>query len=334
MTCDSMRPILRRALTKMVSVAIFVAVAIGLFASPAFAADIEVDAPPTVTVGEQVTVTSLVMVDGEPVIGGEMALSFLANFGGESGWVTVATATTDESGRATFGYEQRALQGDRMRVEYFGPDGQENLEFAVTTVDGTQLVVSDAGADLPGLGLGWIVVILSVVWVLMILAARGLLEIGSGGDGSVKPARLVPRFAVGFIVLTAIGMFFVLLTRPTSHANLDPTAPFDRVPQAIVGVEYEYSGLGSGELNLETGTLTGEQVYVRSGCASCHAPGGAGGIVGPPLSGEDLPRSLDDFQDEVRSGPKGMPAYTDAALPDEVIAEILDYLRAVTDSQD
>jgi hypothetical protein len=323
-------PTRRWGLASAISVAAMVFIAVGLPSLPVTAAEIEVDAPSSVDVGEVVAVASTVTLDGEPVVDAELALSFLGQIAGESGWIAVATATTDETGRATFEYEQRALDGGRMRVEYFGPDGQENVEFTLTVVDGPQLVRSDAGADLPIFGVGWLIVLLGIVWVLMVLAARGLLLIGGGGgddDGSSKPVRLVPRLAVGFIVFTAVGMFVVLLTKPQSHANLDPTTPFDRMPQAVVGVEYDYAGLGDRSWAPERGDLSADQLYVQVGCSSCHAPRGDGGIIGPAISGEDLPSSYEDFSDEVRSGPKGMPAYSYSALSEDEAAKIYEYFK-------
>lgn len=322
----------RRRLASAISVALVVFIAIGLPSNPVAAADIELDAPSSVEVGEMVTVASTVTLDGEPVVDAALALSFLGQIGGESGWIVVATATTDETGRATFDYEQRALDGSRMRVEYMGPDGQENVEFALTVVDGPQLVRSDAGADLPGLGVGWILVVLAIVWVLIVLAASGLLRIG--GDAPSKPIRLAPRLAVGFIVFTAVGMFAVVLLRPESHANLDPTTPFDRMPQSIVGVEYDYSGLGDRSWAPERGDLSADQLYVQVGCSSCHAPRGDGGIIGPAISGENLPSSYDDFIGEVRDGPSGMPAYSYSALSDGEAAKIYEYLETHSTGHD
>lgn len=313
---------------RAISLIALAVIAIGLPAMPvSAAADVELDAPESVEVGQIVHVESTITADGEPVAGGELALSFLGSINGESGWVTVATSTSDEDGHATFEFEQRALAGGRMRMEYFGPDGQENTEFAVTVVDGEQLVRSDAGADLPGLGVGWLLAVLAPIWVLMAVAASGLLKIGGGGDAG-EPSRFVPRFAVGFIVFTAVGMFFVVLTRPVSHANLDPTSSFDRVPAAIVGAEYDYQGLGTRQRPADWDGLPSEQLYVQSGCASCHARRGTGGIVGPAIGGEELPGLFDDFLDEIRSGPKGMPAYTESALSDDVAAQIYDYLQS------
>ncbi len=301
-----------------------------VFVSPAAgASNIEVQAPDQVTVGESVTVTVTVTNAGEPVVGGEVALAFVGGVGGESGWVVVATATTDATGSASLEYLQRALDATRMRVEYFGPDGQENTEFNIVIVDGPQLHQSDAGADIPILGVWWLVVVLAVVWVLIGLAAWRLLSIPRSTRPAARLARFVPRLMVGFIIFTAVGMFVVILTKPESHANLDPGQEFDRTPRALVGQVYEYPGLTAGDLAQTSNELDGRQLYVQAGCASCHSVGGDVGAVGGSIVGEDAPRSVQSLIDEIREGPKGMPAFSEGTLTEAEIEKIFDYLQTL-----
>ena len=303
---------------------------LGVTSLPAGAAEIDVDSPAEVIVGEDTIVGATVTVDGEPVADGEVALSFLARIGGESGWVVLATGTTDENGSVTFVYPQRAVNAERMRVEYFGPDGQENAEFTVAVTDGGQLVTSEAGADLPILGVWWLVVVLGIVWVALLIAVFRLVQVGRASDREAGPAKVIPRIMVLFVAFTAVGMVFIVFNRPQSHANLDPTEDFGRVPAGVVGADVEYIGLSDGELEE---VLSGRELFVQAGCASCHGVDGLGAVVGGPITGEDnAVRSVTSLIEDIREGPKGMPAYDELFLTDDDVAEIFAYLQAVDDS--
>lgn len=319
---------MRRSLAVASTVLLSLPVLIG-WPGAASAAEVEIDSPAEVLVGEETTVTvTIVDSDGAPVVGGEVALSFVGRLGGESGWVVVATGTTGEQGSVTLTYLQRAVEAGRMRVEYFGPDGQENTEFEVEVVDGPQQVASDAGADIPILGVWWIIVVLAIIWSLVLLAVLRLVVVGRSSDLSTGPAKVVPGIMVSFVALTAAGMFVVVLTKPQSHANLDPTADFDRVPRAVIGVDDDFNGLGLGDPGDDRDGLDGRQLFVRAGCASCHGLDGRGALVG----GEIEPRSLGSLVDEVRDGPKGMPAYGELHLTDDEVEEIFAYLEGVSAS--
>ncbi len=297
-----------------------------LAASPVNAADVAVDAPDQVTVGETVTVTATVTEDGEPIVGGDLALAFVSRFGGKAGWLVVDTGTTDDVGTVTFEYLQRSLDGERMRVEYLGPDGQENTGFEVEVVDGDQLYESEAGADIPILGVWWLLVLLGIVWTLLLLAVAWLLRVGRSSDLAAGPAKVIPRVMVGFVAFTSVGMFLVVLTRPQSHANLDPAGSFDRVTPAVVGAQYDYPGMGGDGPDPVFGGGVGESIYVRSGCAGCHGLVGGGAVVGGTLVDERGVDALGDFLDEVREGPKGMPAYAETTLSDDDVRKIHDYI--------
>ncbi|MFV1989976.1 MAG: cytochrome c [Acidimicrobiales bacterium] len=308
--------------------AIAMAFIIVLLAGAAAAtAEVDVDAPSEVTVGQEVVISATITESGEVVAGGEAALAFVGRIGGESDWVVVATGTTDETGTVTFEYSQKALDAERMRVEYFGPDGRENTEFELVVVDGPQLVRSDAGADIPILGVWWILVVLLIVWVLITLAVTKLVRVGKSSDLPGGPRRVIPLIMVGFVVFTALGMFLVVISKPQSHANLDPTNEFGRTPTAIVGGENEYVGLSSGNLGEGRESLDGQEIFVRSGCASCHGVNGSGALVGGPIIGEHSAGSVGALIETVREGPGGMPSINEEALTDEEIAKIFAYLE-------
>lgn len=297
-----------------------------LTASPVGAADVSIDAPDQVTVGEIVTVTATVTEGGEPVVDGDVALAFVARFGGKAGWLVVDTGTTDNSGTVTFEYLQRSLDAERMRVEYLGPDGQENIGFEVEVVDGIQLYKSEAGADLPILGVWWLLVLLGIVWTLLLLAVAWLLRVGRSSGLDAGPVKVIPRVMVGFVAFTAVGMFLVILTRPQSHANLDPTGGFDRVPPAVIGVEYDYAGLGGFSQGSSVEGGEGRRLFVQSGCAGCHGVAGDGAVVGGTIVDEYGFSSLDEILEEVRDGPKGMPVYDETLLSDDDVEKIQAYL--------
>ncbi len=214
-------------------------------------------------------------------------------------------------------------------MEYFGPDGQENAEFEIAILDGPQLQRSDAGADIPILGVWWLVVVLALVWVLIGVAVWRLLSIPRSTRLAGLLTRSVPRLMVGFVLLTALGMLAVILTKPESHANLDPSQEFDRTPRALVGQVYEYSGLTSGDLSQTPDEVDGKLLYVQAGCASCHSVGGDVGAVGGSIVGENAPRSVQSLMDEIREGPKGMPAFSEGTLSETEIEKIFDYLQTL-----
>jgi mono/diheme cytochrome c family protein len=278
-----------RTLIATLGLLFFVAVS----AAPVSAAEVAVDAPAEVTVGQEVVVAAVITNDGSAVVDGEAA-----------------------------------LDTERMRVEYLGPDGLENTEFEVVVVDGPQLYKSDAGADLPLLNVWWIVVVLGIVWVLIALATSKLLRVGAASDLPAGPRRFIPRLMVAFVIFTALGMLVVVLTKPESHANLSPNDDFSRTPVAVVGVEDDYIGLSADSSAGQRADLDGQELFVRSGCASCHGVDGSGAVVGESIAGDDAPRSVGDLIDEVREGPKGMPAISEDVLSDEEVARIFEYLEA------
>jgi len=74
--------------------------------------------------------------------------------------------------------------------------------------------------------------------------------------------------------------------------------------------------------------LTGEQLFIRS-CNTCH-PGGKKGF-GPTL--ENLPEHIPDdakLKLLIRQGKGTMPAYPKAALNDQELDNLVDYLRKLT----
>jgi len=304
------------------------ALLVGL-AGPAAAADVEIDAPANVTVGTETTVTAVFTEAGEPVAGVAATLSFVGRIGGKSGWVEVASGVSDETGSVTFTYDQLALQGERMRVQHVDAEGKsQNSPFEVTVTDGPQQHTSTAGAKLGIVGLWWLLVVLAIVWTLVLLAVSGIVKIGRASDLEEGPVNVLPRFAFALVTVTALGMFYVILTRPVMHANLDPTVDFGRITPALVGTDYDYTGLSKASQAADRAGQSGQRLYIQANCAGCHGLGGLGAVVGPALvDANDVNGiSLESFLGEVRDGPKAMPAYGESRLTDDEVSQIHQYL--------
>jgi len=304
------------------------ALLIGL-AGTAMAADVEIDAPTEVTVGTETIITAVFTEAGQPLAGVGATLSFVGRIGGKSGWVEVASGVSDESGSITFTYEQLALQGERMRVQYTDADGKsQNSSFEVIVIDGPQQHTSSAGAKLGILSVWWLLAVIGIVWVLVILAVSGIVKVGHASDLEHGPVTVLPRFALGLVAVTALGMFYVVLSRPVMHSNLDPRTDFGRVPPALVGTDYDYTGLSNDASLADRVGRSGIELYVQANCAGCHGLGGFGAVVGPALvKANDVNGiSLSSFLEEVREGPKAMPAYSETRLSEDEVTMIHHYL--------
>lgn len=294
--------------------------------SLASAADIEVDAPSESTVGELVQVAATITDGGEPIADALVAVTRQAELGGSSGFVVLDSGVTDAAGIVTFEFVQYADSSEvaAMRVEYEGPDGREAADFELTILPGPQQYASSSGADIGPINRGWLILVLAIVWVFLLVAASQLVSISRARDGAKLRDHAMPYYMVGFVAFTALGMFYVILTRPTMHANLAPSEPFDRVPTAFLGAEDDYLGLASHTVG-RPDDLSGEALYLQTGCVSCHGIGGRGAIVGGELT-TGMIDDRDEVLEAIRRGPKGMPAYGEHALSDAEVDRINDYL--------
>jgi mono/diheme cytochrome c family protein len=136
----------------------------------------------------------------------------------------------------------------------------------------------------------------------------------------------------GFALVSGLGTFLiwgVALTSPDTHAHLWETLrpEYDRTAPIIVGQE-----VGDVELTLKRGraeignplsVTPGQEIYLASGCATCHGLDARGGPVGPSLAGSfpDIVKRM------VRDGPGGMPAYTNTHITDADLATLAAYLQ-------
>lgn len=78
----------------------------------------------------------------------------------------------------------------------------------------------------------------------------------------------------------------------------------------------------------------GKRLYIAVGCYTCHGTTGTGAITGPKLAPNPIP--LPAFLQQLRQpigapsyGNLKMPAYTEALLSDEQIADIYAYLASI-----
>ena len=140
----------------------------------------------------------------------------------------------------------------------------------------------------------------------------------------------VPAVFVATISGLAFGLIVGIVARsPETHANVQPEG-YDRTPITYVGDEYPFTGVGLAEPELVTGAdaaARGRLLYFGYGCATCHGLAGRGGVVGPELDPGDV--TLSEFRRDVRSGPKGMPAFLGETLSDEDLEAIYAFLVAL-----
>ena len=141
-------------------------------------------------------------------------------------------------------------------------------------------------------------------------------------------------FVPGVIVALMSGLAFGLIVgvvarSPETHANVRPEG-FDRTPIGYVGEEIPFTGIGLADPPSATSTdpvARGRLLFLGYGCATCHGLASQGGVVGPDLDLEEL--FLDDFRPLLRSGPGGMPAFTEEILSDDDLDTIYAFLKAL-----
>lgn len=140
----------------------------------------------------------------------------------------------------------------------------------------------------------------------------------------------VPAVFVAVISGLAFGLIVGVVARsPETHSNVRPEG-FDRTPISYVGEEIPFAGIGLADRGLATDadpSTRGRILYLGHGCATCHGLASKGGVVGPALDLEEL--FLDDFRPLVRSGPGGMPAFTEEILSQDDLDSIYAFLKAM-----
>ena len=141
-------------------------------------------------------------------------------------------------------------------------------------------------------------------------------------------------FVPGVIVALMSGLAFGLIVgvvarSPETHANVRPEG-FDRTPIGYVGEEIPFTGIGLADPRSATiadPVTRGRLLFLGYSCATCHGLASQGGVVGPNLDLEEL--DLEDFRPVVRSGPGGMPIFTEQILSDDDLDTIYAFLKAI-----
>ncbi len=324
---------------RIVAVA-FAATLVLAVAQPAVAAeiDIAVGAPETVIVGQDVEVKAVLSQDGAPVEGAEVAVTYQASLGGDDGRVELASATTDETGTAVMLFQQRADDNGEMQVVYLGPDTDPVKPYAFTITvapDGEQLYKNQSGVRIPFLNGTLVIIVISGVWVMIAMAAIYIVRVGNAGR-VVEPAEATGEEGSMWIsvvlataaVITATGMVIVFVRAPVANTHITDPHNYTRTPIAYIDTAFPYIGFG---LEDESAANSGDPVadggllYFKYGCAACHGLNGQGAVVGPALVDEI--GSFGSFGEDVREGPKGMPAYDEEMISEENLQKIHTYLK-------
>jgi mono/diheme cytochrome c family protein len=302
---------------------------------------IEVAAPDEGILGEPVEIAATVRDadTGEPIEGAVVVYYGDASFAGVTGEVELGTAESNVIGVATLQPTFSVSRLHTIRVELLDHPEAEPKSVSVPIRLGSQLITSEAGVSIPGLG-SWIVpfVILSA-WTIMITAAVGMVVIARGkaepGDADTAPLQSAgsSRFnlavvATGLMGLIAVGLLALLLRGPETHSNLNPQG-YDRTAVAYLEASYLYAGLGHSDESLSGDAVAdGRVLFMSAGCASCHGVNAQGTAAArsPAFATRDWLGSV------TRSGqPGGMPAYSEGDLTNAQLDSIHAFLLDARD---
>jgi mono/diheme cytochrome c family protein len=125
----------------------------------------------------------------------------------------------------------------------------------------------------------------------------------------------------------AFTLIAVIIARsPYTHGNLRPEG-YNRTDIIYLGEEHPFEGIGLADPRLaSTGdpAQDGGVLFFGYGCASCHGLQGKGGAVGKNLSSANS----EEISDNVRQGPKTMPAFDSSVLPDSDLQKLIAFLKS------
>ena len=142
--------------------------------------------------------------------------------------------------------------------------------------------------------------------------------------------RVPPGPILGVVMMSGLAftLIVVIIARsPYTHANLSPEG-YNRTDIIYVGEEHPFAGPGLVDPN---GTLSGDPVkdgrvlFFAYGCASCHGLNGEGSAVGKDLG----KANSEEISQEVRRGPKTMPAFESGVLSDSDLEKLIAFLKSV-----
>lgn len=318
---------MNRRASRVLLVLLSACVVLGVFAAPAAAEhlDIDVSAPDTAGLGQEVEIRTSVrsLETGAPEEGVVLVFYSDANFVGVTGEIEVARVVTDAAGVATLHLDFKVAGTHALRIEAVaGPEIQpESISIPVTV--GGQLVRSEVGVRIPGLG-GWIVTaVIAAVWVIMILAAWSMLAVAR--NAPERRAVSLAHVAVIVMALMSSGLVVILARSPETHANLNPKG-YERTPVAYTEADYLYPGPGlTPGISPEQSVAYGRAIFMARGCAGCHGVNAQGAAT----AGSPAGASREWLESVVRSGlPGGMPAYSDIYLHEQELDAMYVFLLA------
>jgi ubiquinol-cytochrome c reductase cytochrome c subunit len=100
----------------------------------------------------------------------------------------------------------------------------------------------------------------------------------------------------------------------------------DRVGGPVLAAIFAALLLGQGAA-LAASAEKGKAAFVKNGCWQCHGFQGQGGVAGAKLAPDPIP--ADAFVAFVRSSNRNMPAYSEAVISNDDLADIHAYLESI-----
>jgi mono/diheme cytochrome c family protein len=321
---------------------------------------IEVDAPAEAIVGAELEISATVRLEEtrEPVEGTPVTFYADAFFAGVTGEIELGTADTNRIGVATFRTSFSVRGVHQVRAVAVGDAEAEPSDVLINIQMGPQIVASESGVEIPGLGSWVVTAVIAGVWVIMIVAAVWMVRasrsgreeepgptaadttIGAGEEEDLDrfeeatptAGRRHPGLAsivAGTMVVLGLGLVALLIRSPETHHNFDPEG-YGRSPVAYLDAAYVYPGPGLADTGL-TGNAIGDgrALFLKLGCAGCHGleAQGAASARSPAFATEQWLETV------VRAGlPGGMPAYSDADVSDEELELIHVFLLQARDT--
>jgi hypothetical protein len=141
---------------------------------------------------------------------------------------------------------------------------------------------------------------------------------------TVPPGPIVGAIMMSGLAFTLVAV--IIARSPYTHGNLNPKG-YDRTEISRVGEDVPFEGLGLSDPHLaDTGdpAMDGRALFFGYGCASCHGLQGKGGAVGKNLSRANS----EEISDNVRQGPKTMPAFETGSLSDADLGKLIAFLKS------
>ena len=140
---------------------------------------------------------------------------------------------------------------------------------------------------------------------------------------------IAPFITAAMVVGLGLTLLTIVVRSPYTHTNLKPTYDpgYTRTAKIVVGTPVSYRGIGLAAALPPTANEVerGHELFVATGCATCHGLTGKGGPVGPVIVGS----SANDIRAKMTKGPGGMPVFAHDALTDDQLASIAAYLQSL-----